>query len=88
LHVYVTWAQRKVNRCFGGTCRLPIQDRRKERNQHEAGSKTSLFLRNSVEFQQTTKRCILEGTTFQNELNFDVTVYSVKEVIRVNLKGT
>jgi hypothetical protein len=35
----------KTNRRFWGTCRLQLQDRRvsQARNQHEAGSKQSLF---------------------------------------------
>jgi hypothetical protein len=36
----------KVNRCFGGTCRLHLQRRKisQPRNQHEASSKQNWFL--------------------------------------------
>jgi hypothetical protein len=56
----------KVNRRFGGTYRLIIQDRRisQARNQCEAGRKKSSYSsETSVDFQRTTRRYIPEGRT-------------------------
>jgi hypothetical protein len=51
----------KVNRHFGGTCRLHLQGRRigQPRNQREAGSSG---------FQQTTRRYIPESRTLHKQL--------------------
>jgi hypothetical protein len=69
----------KVNRRFGGTCRIHLQGRRinQARNQHESCSlaysstlkmEATCFSETSVDFQQTTRHYIPEDRTFQINL--------------------
>jgi hypothetical protein len=79
MHSYVFWnimpcRRLKMNRRFGGACRLHVQCWRvSQANQHEAGSKQSGYC--DVEFQRTTWHYIPEYRNYGKRecgINFQV----------------
>jgi hypothetical protein len=62
----------RINRRFGGTCRLHLQGRKisQARNQHESSSLHNVLARLQVDFKRTTPRYIAEGWTLQVQINY------------------